>query len=135
MSPRISIEDLNSQFYQLSEVDFVISNGYCYKLDWDQYDSIISHARQLVSDAVDEENLRIAREFHLSTLEHCDIIDEDGKICGEYFTSKKEYKIFYWRFLTNGKVYYRDEYDNIWSYGNSYIGHLKDDGDTLVYDN
>jgi hypothetical protein len=72
-----------------------------------------------------------ARSNYLDVLEKCDIIDEDDKICGVYFTSNKEYKMVYRRFVYDGILYYRDNKNNLLSYLNSYRGHLKDDGETI----
>lgn len=158
---KITLADLNSQFYQLSEVDFVIFNGYRYKLDLERYESNVRDAHRrvreiqnnspgwndfLLTQGVElnahdqymqrqhQQALQVARENYLNALDKCDIIDEDGKICGEYFKTAKEYKIFCWRFIVDGDLYYRDEYDDLWSYGHSYVGHLKDDGITIDYD-
>ena len=205
---KITIDDVNSQFYQLKQINFVISDGYRYRLDWEKYDlhvrrsyehmlevrrnlhdqsnlpetqmvdlscneqqyleaafpgmgvmiNMVGNTRYVEFLEIDserqyqerqyrerqyrerqhqytEQDLRNAEEFYMEALEKCDIIDENGKNCGDYFTATKNYDIVYRRFVSNGNVYYRDEYNDLWTCGHSYVGHLKDDGITIDYDN
>jgi hypothetical protein len=158
---KITGDRLCSQFYQLNQIDYIIFNKYRYKLDWESHNYYVRNARErirVIQNDIDhfynqdhlhnqnefsdvqtthdeatrmECDLANARMDYLDLLEKCDIIDEDGKICGEYFTSNKEYKIYYQRFIHNGKLYYRDDNNKLWSYLNSWRGCLKDDGETI----
>jgi len=154
---KITSDSLCSQFYQLNQIDYIIFNEYCYKLDWENYNSKVAYRRErmrVIQNNVTslrnelewrwsgpdigpnelptlESSLAQARIDYLNALEKCNIVDEDEKICGEYFTSSKEYKIFYRRFIHNGKLYYRDDDNDLWSYLNSCRGRLKDDGETI----
>lgn len=159
---KITIEDVNVQFYQLSEINYIISDGYRYRLDWEKYHSCVRRAYEymkevegnlpswsafLATQGVEldsheqylerqhQQDLQNAREIYLDALEKCDIVDEDGKICGDYYRATKHYEMIYRRFVSDENVYYRDEYNDVWTCGHSYVGHLKDDGITIDYDN
>jgi len=147
---KITTASLCSQFYQLGQIDYIIFDGCQYKLDWEKYNSEVRNAQERMriiqgnfihwrneNNNLDESiwhgwnALADARSDYLDVLEKCDIIDEDDKICGVYFTSNKEYKMVYRRFVYDGILYYRDNKNNLVSYLNSYRGHLKDDGETI----
>ena len=132
---KITSEDINVQFYRLSMIDTVSSNGYIYRLDFEEHESNIQYARQQYNEdklAFEEGNItsqeyQTSHEMYMDCIDKYTIIDEDRKICGEYSAKEKSYKIYYWRFMTEGRVYYCDENRAVWTYTNSYIGELSYD--------
>lgn len=132
---KFTSEEIGSQFYQLNMITTVSSNGYVYRLDFDEHNSSVEYARDCHNTArlefqegnITSEEYNEHNDMYMETLNRYVIVDEDGKICGEYSSKTKNYQLFYWRFMIEGRVYYHDEYMQVWTYSNSYVGHLSND--------
>lgn len=132
---KVTIQDINSQFYLLSMIDSVSSNGYIYRLDFEEHESNVQYARERYNEdkvAFQEGNItsqeyETSHEMYMDCLDKYSIIDEDGKICGVYSAKERSYQIYYWRFMSEGRVYYHDENRAVWTYTNSYVGELSCD--------
>ena len=130
----ITIEQINIQFYQLNMIESVSSKGYTYRLDFNEHDSSVDHARSCYNSArIDFEEGIITSEEHqehhdmyMTSLKKYLLVDEDDRICGEYSSSTKKYQLFYWRFTSEGTVYYYDENMEVFTYTGCYVGHLTD---------
>jgi hypothetical protein len=128
---KLTIEEIIDQFYQLRRFDTVSSEGYHYRIDFDKHDADLNHARHcLMLAKIDfDSGLLTAEEFEEEnkiftlTISKYHLVDEDGKFCGEYFSDTRSYKLFYWRIMINGSVYYRDENMDLFTYG-AYVGQL-----------
>lgn len=128
---KLSIEEIGEQFYQLRRFDTVSSEGYHYHIDFDKHDADLNRARHYLRLAkMDfDSGLLTAEEFEEEnkiftlTISKYHLVDEDGKVCGEYFSDTRSYKLFYWRIMVNGSVYYRDENMDVFTSG-AYVGRL-----------
>ena len=128
---KLTIEEITGQFYKLRRFDTVSSEGYHYRIDFDKYDSDLNRARHcrrlakmdfdsglLTAEEFEEEN-----KMYLFTISKYHLVDEDGKFCGEYFSDTRSYKLFYWRIMVNGSLYYRDENMDVFTCS-AYVGQL-----------
>jgi hypothetical protein len=139
---KVTIQEINSQFYQLSMIDSVSSNGYVYRLDIEEHDSNVQYARiqyntnrlAFEEGNITSEEYQTSHDMYMECLEKYNLIDEDRKICGEYSSKTKNYQIYYWRFILENKVYYHDEEMEVWTYTNCYVGHLSDDMREIIRD-
>ena len=137
---KFSPEEISAQFYQLSMIEEISSAGYTYRLDLDEHRCSVNHARNLYNSCQTEfEEGEITSEEHqehydmyLEALSKYVIVDEDGKICGEYYSNTKNYQMFCWRFVLEGMVYYYDDQQEVFTYTNSYVGRLTDDGRRII---
>lgn len=140
LKSKFTSEEIGSQFYQLNMINSVSSNGYIYRLDVDDHESSVNYARGCYNSArtdfqegiITSEEYNEHYDMYMETLHRYAIVDEDGKICGEYSSKTKSYKMFYWRFIMEDRVYYYDENMEVWSYANSYIGHLSRDMQEII---
>lgn len=129
---KLTIEEIGEQFYQLRRFDTVSSEGYHYRIDFDKYDADLNHARHCFNLAkmdfecglLTDEEFEEENKMYLFTISKYHLVDEDGKICGEYFSDTRSYKLFYWRIMVNGSVYYRDENMDVFTYSACYVGQL-----------
>jgi hypothetical protein len=129
---KLTIEEIGEQFYQLRRFDTVSSEGYHYRIDFDKYDADLNHARHCFNLAkmdfecglLTDEEFEEENKMYLFTISKYHLVDEDGKICGEYFSDTRSYKLFYWRIMVNGSVYYRDENMAVFTYSACYVGQL-----------
>lgn len=129
---KITIEEINSQFYQLNRICEVSSEGYSYDLDIERHENDVNHARNCISLArsdfesgiLTSEEYEEENKLYLYTISRYYLIDEDRKICGEYFSDSRIHKLFYWRIIVNGSIYYRDENNNVFTYSNRFVGRL-----------
>lgn len=129
---RFTIQELNHELYCLINLSSVSSEGYSYRLDYDRHEADCLNARRIretmrsnfedgviTSEEYEEENDR-----YLYTIYRYYLVDEDDKICGEYFSNTRQYNLHYRRFNWNQTVYYRDDTDNVFTYGGRYVGKL-----------
>jgi hypothetical protein len=129
---KFSINEIKNQLDRLEPIKTISSNGYVYRIDFETHDNNVEYALEQYNSAkldfeegnITSEQYKLYHEEYIDSLEIYDIIDEDGKMCGEYSSKTKNYEIYYWRFVSEGKVYYYDHNRELWTYVNSYVGQL-----------
>lgn len=129
---KFSIEDINSTYYSLTRQSTISLSGYQYRIDFARHSDDVRNASvdferaranfeegNITSEEFEEETNRFIYEQSKYYL-----IDEDDRICGEYFSDTKHSNIFYKRVMVRGRVCYIDENMGVYSYGGSYLGYL-----------
>ena len=131
---KFTIQEITARLHQLSMIETIISNGYVYRIDFDEHSSTVDYARTCYDSAKlqFEEGIITSEEYqeeynmYMETLDKYLIVDEDKKICGEYFSKTKHFIMFCWRFIIEDKVYYHDEQREVFTYTGRYLGQLTD---------
>lgn len=129
---KFSIQEINSQFYGLSTIDSVTSEGYIYRLDINTHRLDVQNAREYLDTAkhdfengiITSEEYELANNEYLHEVYKYNLIDEDDRICGEYFTNTKTYEIFNKRIIIHGTVCYCDKNMYVTTYSGSLLGTL-----------
>ena len=129
---KFSIQEINTQYYELCPINSVTSEGYIYRLDINTHRVDAQNAREYLDTArhdfengiiTSEEYGRVNDEY-LNEIYKYNLIDEDDRICGEYFTNTKTYEIFNKRIIVNGTVCYCDKDMYVTTYSGSLLGTL-----------
>jgi hypothetical protein len=125
-------DEIKNQLDRLEPIKTVSSNGYVYRIDFEAHHINLEYAVEQYNSAkidleagnITQEQYKLYHEEYIDCLETYDIIDENGKMCGEYSSKTKNYEIYYWRFISEGKVYYYDNEREVWNYENCHVGRL-----------
>lgn len=131
---KFTIQEITARLHQLTMIETIISNGYVYRIDFDEHSSTVDYARTCYDSAklqfeegiITSEEYKEEYDMYMETLDKYLIVDEDNKICGEYFSKTKHFIMFCWRFITEGKVYYHDDQREVFTYTGRHLGQLTD---------
>ena len=131
---KFTIQEITARLHQLTMIETIISNGYVYRIDFDEHSSTVNYAHtchdsaklQFEEGIITSEEYQEECDMYMETLDKYLIVDEDKKICGEYFSKTKHFIMFCWRFIIEDKVYYRDEQREVFTYTGRYLGQLTD---------
>jgi hypothetical protein len=111
-----SIDEINNKFYNLQRIAEVNRNQYIYRVDDEHSIFHIRTALQILENARNNfhDNIITFEEFeeryqiYLNATKRHTLIDEDGSICGYYFSDTREYDIFCKRIIINNEVCYHN---------------------------
>ncbi len=129
-----SIDEINNKFYNLQRITQVNCNQYIYRVDEEHSRFHIRTALQLLENArnnfhdeiINLEELEERYQIYLNATKRYTLIDEDGSICGYYFSDTREYDIFCKRIIINDEVCYYDNDDKVFTRFGTCMGNLTD---------
>lgn len=130
----ISVDDINSRYYSLNPQRTISYMGYQYRIDFDTHDADVAYARRQLELArrnfsygyLTESQLEDFAERFTFEVSRYHLIDEDEKICGEYFNDTRQVNIHLARIMVNNRVYYLNQENNwLFTYANSCVGQLR----------